>query len=53
MFVYPKRMMANLNSTHGLVFSGQLLLDLVEAESREKMLTGWCRAMPCEPGKRI
>jgi len=30
MFVYPKRMMANLNSTHGLVFSGQLLLDLVE-----------------------
>ena len=31
MFVYPKRMMANLNSTHGLVFSGQLLLDLVEA----------------------
>jgi adenylosuccinate lyase len=31
MFVYPKRMMANLESTHGLVFSGQLLLDLVES----------------------
>jgi adenylosuccinate lyase len=31
MFVYPKRMMANLESTGGLVFSGQLLLDLVEA----------------------
>ena len=31
MFVYPKRMLANLNSTRGLVFSGQLLLDLVEA----------------------
>ena len=31
MFVYPHRMMANLNSTGGLVFSGQLLLDLVEA----------------------
>jgi adenylosuccinate lyase len=31
MFVYPKRMMANLESTGGLVFSGQLLLDLVES----------------------
>jgi adenylosuccinate lyase len=31
MFVYPERMMANLNSTRGLVFSGQLLLDLVES----------------------
>jgi len=30
MFVYPKRMAANLESTGGLVFSGQLLLDLVE-----------------------
>ena len=30
MFVYPKRMMRNLESTGGLVFSGQLLLDLVE-----------------------
>ncbi len=30
MFVYPKRMAANLDSTGGLVFSGQLLLDLVE-----------------------
>jgi adenylosuccinate lyase len=31
MFVYPERMLDNLNSTRGLVFSGQLLLDLVEA----------------------
>jgi adenylosuccinate lyase len=31
MFVYPERMLANLESTRGLVFSGQLLLDLVEA----------------------
>ncbi|MGA7291309.1 MAG: adenylosuccinate lyase [Terriglobales bacterium] len=31
MVVYPKRMMANLKSTRGLVFSGQLLLDLVES----------------------
>ena len=30
MFVYPARMKANLESTKGLVFSGQLLLDLVE-----------------------
>jgi len=31
MLVYPERMLRNLNSTGGLVFSGQLLLDLVEA----------------------
>ncbi len=30
MFVYPERMKYNLESTGGLVFSGQLLLDLVE-----------------------
>jgi len=30
MLVYPARMKANLDSTRGLVFSGQLLLDLVE-----------------------
>ncbi len=30
MFVYPERMQQNLDSTRGLVFSGQLLLDLVE-----------------------
>jgi adenylosuccinate lyase len=30
LFVYPERMQANLDSTRGLVFSGQLLLDLVE-----------------------
>ena len=31
MFVYPKRMKQNLESTGGLVFSGQLLLDLAES----------------------
>jgi adenylosuccinate lyase len=31
LLVYPKRMIKNLESTGGLVFSGQLLLDLVEA----------------------
>jgi adenylosuccinate lyase len=30
MFIYPERMVRNLESTGGLVFSGQLLLDLVE-----------------------
>jgi adenylosuccinate lyase len=30
MFIYPDRMKRNLESTGGLVFSGQLLLDLVE-----------------------
>jgi adenylosuccinate lyase len=30
MLVYPERMKVNLESTGGLVFSGQLLLDLVE-----------------------
>ena len=30
MYVYPERMRANLESTRGLIFSGQLLLDLVE-----------------------
>lgn len=31
MRVYPERMKRNLESTHGLVFSGQLLLDLAAA----------------------
>jgi adenylosuccinate lyase len=31
MRVFPARMMRNLESTHGLVYSGQLLLDLVES----------------------
>ncbi|HWR34836.1 MAG TPA: adenylosuccinate lyase [Clostridia bacterium] len=31
LLVYPERMLRNLNSSFGLVFSGQLLLDLVEA----------------------
>jgi adenylosuccinate lyase len=33
LIVYPQRMRANLESTGGLVFSGQLLLDLVESGS--------------------
>ena len=31
LLVYPKRMLRNLESTGGLIFSGQLLLDLAES----------------------
>jgi adenylosuccinate lyase len=31
LLVYPERMLHNLESTGGLIFSGQLLLDLAEA----------------------
>src|ERR1041384_4379718 len=31
LLVYPQRMLRNINASGGLVFSGQLLLDLVEA----------------------
>ena len=31
LMVYPQRMLKNLESTGGLIFSGQLLLDLAEA----------------------
>src|SRR5271157_5305733 len=37
MFVYPRRMLENLDLLKGLIFSGQLLLDLVEkGASREE-----------------
>jgi adenylosuccinate lyase len=37
LLVYPQRMMANVESTGGLIYSGQLLLDLVEhGVSREE-----------------
>jgi len=37
LMVYPKRMLRNLESTGGLIYSGQLLLDLAEAGmSREQ-----------------
>ena len=35
LLVYPERMKKNLESTGGLIFSGQLLLDLAEAGIRE------------------
>ena len=40
LLVYPARMLKNLESTHGLVFSGQLLVDLAAAGmSREDAYT--------------
>jgi len=52
LLVYPARMLRNLESTGGLIFSGQLLLDLAEA-GMMRMLIVWCRATPCARGKRI
>jgi len=52
MFVYPERMKINLESTGGLVFSGQLLLDLVETGFRARTPIAWCNAMPCTPGRK-
>ena len=41
LLVYPERMMKNLESTGGLVFSGQLLLDLVEAGAPRDQAYEW------------
>src|SRR5579863_3770837 len=42
MRVFPERMIYNLESTGGLVFSGQLLLDLVEAGAPRDEAYKWC-----------
>jgi adenylosuccinate lyase len=39
--VFPDRMRRNLEATHGLVFSGQLLLDLVEAGAPRDAAYQW------------
>ena len=39
--VFPERMRRNLDATHGLVFSGQLLLDLVEAGAPRDAAYQW------------
>jgi adenylosuccinate lyase len=39
--VFPERMRRNLDLTHGLVFSGQLLLDLVEAGAPRDAAYQW------------
>lgn len=41
MFVYPERMMKNLNLLRGLIFSGQLLLDLVEKGALREDAYAW------------
>jgi adenylosuccinate lyase len=39
--VYPERMLANLNATHGLVFSGQLLLALAQSGVAREQAYEW------------
>jgi adenylosuccinate lyase len=44
MRVFPERMMGNLDATHGLVFSGQLLQDLVEHGAPREDAYKWVQA---------
>jgi adenylosuccinate lyase len=44
MRVFPERMRRNLDMTQGLVFSGQLLLDLVEAGAPRDEAYQWVQA---------
>jgi adenylosuccinate lyase len=44
MRVFPERMIYNLESTGGLVFSGQLLLDLVEAGAPRDEAYKWVQS---------
>jgi len=39
--VYPERMLENLNATHGLIFSGQLLLALTQAGAARETAYEW------------
>ncbi len=39
--VYPDRMLENLNATHGLIFSGQLLLALTQAGIARELAYEW------------
>ena len=41
MFVYPKRMLENLNLMKGLIYSGQLLLDLTEKRGAGEEADRW------------
>jgi adenylosuccinate lyase len=41
MFVYPERMLENLGLLHGLIFSGQLLLDLIEKGVQREEAYHW------------
>jgi len=44
MKVFPERMLRNLNATHGLVFSGQLLQDLVEHGAPRENAYKWVQS---------
>jgi adenylosuccinate lyase len=44
MKVFPERMLRNLNATHGLVFSGQVLQDLVEHGAPREDAYKWVQA---------
>ena len=44
MKVFPERMLRNLNATQGLVFSGQLLQDLVEQGAPREDAYNWVQA---------
>jgi adenylosuccinate lyase len=41
MFVYPERMIENLNQMKGLIYSGQLLLDLVQKGAAREDAYRW------------
>ena len=49
--VYPKRMLANLNLTHGLIHSQQVLLLLTDKGSAGKAPTASSSATPWSPGR--
>ncbi len=51
MFVYPERMRRNLELTRGLVFSGQLLLDLAAAGMLREQAYAIVQRMPWKPGR--
>jgi adenylosuccinate lyase len=52
LLVYPERMRRNLELTRGLVFSGQLLLDLAAAGMLRERAYGIVQATPCAPGRK-
>jgi adenylosuccinate lyase len=51
MFVYPERMRENLDLLKGLIFSGQLLLDLVEKGAAREEAYQWVQRNAMEVGQ--
>ena len=52
LLVYPERMLRNLESTGGLIFSGQLLLDLAAAGISREDAYRSSSPTPCAPGRK-